>query len=233
VSGVVLSSTGVDTIILTPTTGGVLVNGIQVVQGGTVTKLLNTKARVRAVAAVADKATVTLSAGGTSVISSAPSPTVGAYTLVDAGSLTIAGTVNGAALGSSTLDLAAGSDVTLLVNGEVSAPTVTTITDDNRLPTSSSKLKIRLVNATTGMSSYPLTLTVDYTALASSVAQATASSYSSSQSASTTATLEVTSSLSSTALYSLTDLTLSAQSVYSVFLFGDSTAASGLLRKER
>jgi hypothetical protein len=135
VSGVVLSSTGVDTIILTPTTGGVLVNGIQVVQGGTVTKLLNTKARVRAVAAVADKATVTLSAGGTSVISSAPSPTVGAYTLVDAGSLTIAGTVNGAALGSSTLDLAAGSDVTLLVNGEVSAPAVTTITDDNRLPT--------------------------------------------------------------------------------------------------
>jgi hypothetical protein len=83
------------------------------------------------------------------------------------------------------------------------------------------------------MSSYPLTLTVDYTALASSVAQATASSYSSSQSASTTATLEVTSSLSSTALYSLTDLTLSAQSVYSVFLFGDSTAVSGLLRKER
>jgi hypothetical protein len=231
-SGVVLSSTGVVTFVMTPTTGGVLVNGLQIVQGSTVTKLMNTQARVRAVAAVADTAKVALSAGGTSLLANAPSPTIGSYTLVTAGSVSVTGTVNGTALATSTQTLAAGSDVTWLVNGAAASPSLVAITDDNRLPVNTSKLKLRLVNAMNGMSDYPLTLAVDYTAVASDVAQASASSYGQLV-GSTTAQLDVSSALSAASLYTLSDLTLSAQGVYTVFMFGTSTTATGALRKER
>ena len=45
--------------------------------------------------------------------------------------------------------------------------------------------------------------------------------------------MEVSSALSSTPLLSLTDTTLDAQGVYTVFMFGTGADASGALRKER
>jgi len=203
-----------------------------VVQGGTVTKQFNTQARVRAVAAMTNSAKLSLTAGGTSLVSNAPSPSIGGYTLVTAGSLTLAGTAGSTALPSSSLTVAAGSDVTVMVHGDATSPTLTTLVDDNRLPSVSTKLKLRLVNAMNGMSSYPLTMAVDYSAVASSVAEGAASSYAS-LTANSAATLEVTSALSATPLYSLIDTSLVAEGVYSVFMFGTADVPSGGLRKER
>ena len=232
VSGVVLTSTEVDTLVLMPGSSGVLVHAIQLVQGGGSTTFLNTQARVRVVGAVADSGRVTVSVGGVALATNAPSPSVNTYTLVDAGDVTVSTTVAGVALDGVSTTLVAGSDVTILVNGSTAAPTVTVNTDDNRLPTSDSKYKLRLCNAMTGMEDYPLTLTVDYASVASEIAQGALSSYTALAS-STSATLEVSSALSSTALYSLTDTTMSAQGVYTVFMFGTAAAPSGALRKER
>lgn len=232
VSGVVLSSTGVVDFVLTPGSGGVLVHALQIVQGGAVTQWLNTQARVRVVAGVSDSARVSVSANGSALLSNAPSPTIGAYTLVDAGSLALSGTVNGTALAGVDTTLAAGADVTLLVHGTPGSAALAVINDDNRLPSNTAKLKLRLLNAMSGMADYPLTLTVDYAAIATDVAEGAASD-AKLVAASSAATVEVSSALSSTALLSLTDTTLSALGVYTVFMFGTSDAASGALRKER
>ena len=232
VSGVALESTKVVTLVLMPGAGGVLVHGMKLVQGGAVSALYNTQARVRVIGGVSANGRVSVAIGSTTLLSGAPSPTIGAYSLVDAGDVTVNATVDGVALSGKAATLAAASDVTVLVSGDAASPTVTVIEDDNRLPTSSSKLKLRLLNSMSGMSSYPLTMTVDYAAVASDVAQGTVSDYVSIASSSS-ATLEVSSALSSTALYSLTDTALSAAGVYTVFMFGTSAAASGALRKER
>lgn len=232
VASITLASTGVVTLVLMPGPGGVLVHAMQLVQDGAVTALLNTQARVRVVGGVASGATVSASVGGVSLLSGAPSPTIGSYKLVDAGSAAVNVSVAGTSLTASTATLEAGGDYTLLVSGTAASPTVSVVEDDNRLPTSSSKYKLRLVNAMNGMASYPLTLTVDYEAVISDLAAGTVSDAVALNS-NDAATLEVSSALSSTALYSLTDTALSAQGVYTVFMFGTSAAPSGALRKER
>ena len=232
VSGVVLASTGVVTLVLMPGPGGVLVHAMQLVQGGAVTALYNTQARIRLVGGVEGGATVSASVAGVSLLSGAPSPTIGSYKLVSAGSATVNVSVAGSSLAAQTATLEAGGDYTLLVSGTAAAPTVSVVEDDNRLPSNSSKYKLRLLNAMNGMSSYPLTLTVDYEAVLSDVAAGTISDPVS-LNANDAATMEVSSALSSTALYSLTDTALSAQGVYTVFMFGTSAAPSGALRKER
>lgn len=233
VASITLASTGVVTLVLMPGPGGVLVHAMQLVQGGAVTALYNTQARVRVVGGVAGGATVSASAGGVSLLSGAPSPTIGAYKLVAAGSsVALNISVAGSSLAARTATLEAGGDYTLLVSGTSASPTVSVVEDDNRLPTSSTKYKLRLLNAMNGMDSYPLTLTVDYEAVISDLA-AGAVSDAVALNSNDAATLDVSSALSSTALYSLTDTALAAQGVYTVFMFGTSAAPSGALRKER
>jgi hypothetical protein len=45
--------------------------------------------------------------------------------------------------------------------------------------------------------------------------------------------LDVTSALSSTAIYSRSDLNIAASSIYTLFMVGDSSAPQGLLRRDR
>jgi len=231
--GVVLGSTDVDTIVLFGGAGGLLVNASQVVQGGAVTAYSNTQARVRVVSALTgagDKNSVTVN--GTPIVVNAPSPAISAYTLVNAGSAAITGTVTG------TQALAAGSDTTLLVLGTAAAPTLAVIADDNRLPTSSTGVKLRLVNAMdpATMTAYPLTMALDYSAVATNVTPGGQSAYSALPST-TTSILEVTSALQAPTMYSptgaLSNLTLAPLGVYTVFMFGTPTSYSGSLRKER
>jgi hypothetical protein len=241
VPSITLASTDVVTLVLSPGASGWLVNAIQVSQGGTVTNYANTMARVRAVAAVDSASPVSLSASGTSLITDAPSPQIGGYITVPAGSLTVSGTVGGVAIPTSVQTVAAGSDVSWMVIGNTAAPTLAVINDDNRLPTVSTNLKLRLVNAMNGMAAYPLTMTVDYSQVPSNetTLQGKSSSYAT-LAATTASVLQVTSSLSSTPLYSVADLALAAQGVYTVFMFGNGTVPAGntnepqgALRKER
>ena len=235
VHGVTLGSTEVDTIVLSAGAGGLLVNASQVVQGGSVTAYNNNQARVRVVSALTgagDRNSVTVN--GTPIVVNAPSPAISAYTLVNAGSAAITGTVTG------TQALAAGSDTTLMVLGTAAVPTLAVIADDNRVPTSTTGVKLRLVNAMdpTTMAAYPLTMALDYSAVASNVTPGAQSAYALLPST-TTSILEVSSALQAATMYSPTNglntLTLSAQSVYTVFMFGTATPGqwSGSLRKER
>lgn len=233
VQGLSLGSTQVATLMITHGvgSGGVLVNALLAPQTGTVVAFSNTLARARVVGSVSGNGKVTATLGGTSLLANATSPAIGSYAQVSAGSTVATLVVNGTAVTVPNPVLSAGGDYTLLVWGDAAAPQLTVITDDNRLPTVTSNAKIRLIHGVAGMSS-ALTLTTDFSAAASNVAQGTASAYAN-VAASSAMRLDVTSPLSSTALYTLTDANIVAKGLYTVFVLGDSSSPSAALRKDR
>jgi hypothetical protein len=157
ISDIALAEKTFYTLILTPSgTGGVLLNGTLLAQGGTKTTITNTKSRVRVVASVADAGVVSARAGTVALVTNWQSPRVattgnGGYVQVEGGSVALAVQVNGTTLpsgGNSTL--VAGSDYTLLVYGTAAAPQTNLLADDNRVPSNTTTAKIRLVNGLTG-----------------------------------------------------------------------------------
>lgn len=231
VAAVALGSRSVNTLVLSATSGGALVNGLQVVQQGSVTALANTQARLRVVAAVSDNGVVNAALSGTVLASAAKSPSIGSYTPITAGSVAPTLTVDDSAVRLPAGTLSAGGDYTLLVWGPASAPQTTLVSDDNRLPTSSTGAKLRLVHALSDLSD-TLSLTADYAAIADNLAQGSASTYGSLTAGSSTR-LDVTTPTLSSAIYSATDVTIAAKGVYTVFMFGTRAAPVGVLRKER
>ena len=226
-----LDSQGVYALVVTPTSGGVLVNSLLVRQGGAITQLDTDLARVRLVSAVASSGTVGAAFNGSTLATSVASPAIGSYALVKAGSATPTITVNGASLSTSAITLAAGSDSTLLVWGPAASASLSVIGDDNRLPASSTSAKIRLIHGAS-INSNPLTLTANYSAVAENIALGAASTPTSVTAGSST-TIEVSDTTLSTALYSVSDVTLSARGVYTVFMLGSGSSVTGALRKER
>lgn len=232
VQGLPLASTQVATLILTPGSGGVLVNGLLAVQKGSVTALANPKARARVVAAVSGNGKVTATVNGSALAAAATSPSIGSYALID-GSATapVVLGVNGVAVSVASQAMPAGGDYTLLVWGDAAAPQTTLITDDNRLPAVTGNAKLRLVHGVAGLG-VPLTLTADFSAVASQVAQGQASAWAN-VAASTAMRIEVSSPLSTTPLYALTDASIAAKGLYTVFMLGDSATPQAVLRKDR
>lgn len=233
IPSITLPDKGVSTLILTGSNGGLLVNGMQLVQKGSLTNLPNTYARVRVVSGLTS-GSVTASLGGTQLLSTTTSPAIGSYVKVTAGTPSLSLTVNGAAVSASAGTLVAGYDYTMVVYGDASAPTVKLITDDNKLPTSSTYAKIRLFNGLSNNSS-EMTLYLDYSVKASGVLQGAASTPVQ-LAAVTDSLLTVNSTASSTPLFTQTDTDILAQGVYTVFLLGDGTNASTVaasLVKER
>jgi len=230
-TGVVLGSTQVATLMLTPGSGGVLVNAVLALQKSTVSAFSTTQSRARVVSAVSGNGRVTASVAGTTLAAAATSPTIGNYGLVTGGTAPVVLSVNGTAVAVGDQALPAGGDYTLLVWGDAAAPQLTLITDDNRLPAVATNARIRLVHGVAGLSA-PLTLTADFSAVASSVAQGQASAYAT-VTASSAMRLDVTSPLSTTALYALSDASISAKGLYTVFMLGDATTPVAALRKER
>ena len=226
-----LDSQGVYALVVTPTSGGVLVNSLLVRQGGAITQLDTDLARVRLVSAVASGGTVGAAFNGSTLATSVASPAIGSYALVKAGSATPTISVNGASLSTAAITLAAGSDSTLLVWGPAASASLSVISDDNRLPTSSTSAKIRLIHGAS-INSNPLTLTANYSAVAENIALGAASTPTSVTAGSST-TIEVSDTTLSTALYSVSDVTLSARGVYTVFMLGSGSSVTGALRKER
>ncbi|GIX53534.1 DUF4397 domain-containing protein [Sphaerotilus sulfidivorans] len=226
-----LDSQGVYALVVTPTSGGVLVNSLLVRQGGAITQLDTDLARVRLVSAVASSGTVGAAFNGSTLATSVASPAIGNYALVKAGSATPTISVNGASLSTAAITLAAGSDSTLLVWGPAASASLSVIGDDNRLPASSTSAKIRLIHGAS-INSNPLTLTANYSAVAENIALGAASTPTSVTAGSST-TIEVSDTTLSTALYSVSDVTLSARGVYTVFMLGSGSSVTGALRKER
>jgi hypothetical protein len=217
-------------IALTPTTGGVLLDGSMVSQQGAYAAARNTTARVRLAAAVSGGVPVAASAGSSVIDSFTVAPAVGTYAIVPAsGALNIS--VNGNSVGAPASTLKAGNDYTLLVYGSSTSAAASLIGDDNHLPTLATNTKIRLVNGLTGTAS-GLTLEADFNPVASNVLPAVASAYGT-VAANSSMELDVTSALSSTPVYSRSDLNVVASSIYTLFMVGDSSAPQGLLRRDR
>ena len=103
------------------------------------------------------------------------------------------------------------------------------ITDDNRLSTSSTKYKMRLMHASQALSSDALTLTVDLTDIVSNQAYRSASSYV--NRAASSSSVVTVSSLNAGQIFSLSDQSLVAQGVYDVILLDKSAAGTdGILQ---
>ena len=219
-------------LVLTKTPGGVLANGLAVVQAGDVTPYKNTSARMRLVADVASSGVATVAVNGVTLGSGMTSPAVnGAYSLVTAGSLSIAATINGSTVsvpGGATA--AAGDDITLLVMGSASSPNFVVIHDDNTLAASGYS-KVRLLNGINGATA-GLTLTIDYSDVANGVTPGTVST-SQKVASGTGININVAASGSSTSLYTNSIASLASGSVYTVFMLGDNSAPVGFLRKDR
>lgn len=227
-----LGSKDVVTLVLTPGASGALVNALAVKQGGAVTPYANGYARVRLAAAVASSGKVGATVGSTTLSAGTTSPNVISYALVPAGTPALSVTVNGTAVASSSLSAAAGGDYTLLVTGSVAAPQVAVLTDDNRLPTSTTNAKVRLVHGSADHAAGTMTLTVNASILADSVAYATASSYGI-VTAGTDLAVQVTSPDASSALYDNSAVTLSAQGVYTLFMLTNGSTPRAVLLKDR
>lgn len=232
--GLVLASTQVASLIIAASPGGVLVNGVLVVQQGAATLLANSQARVRTVAAVSGNASVTVSVGATSLASAVASPNIGSYTRVPGStSAPVTVVVNNVPVAVPNLAIPAGGDYTLLVWGDAANPQTSLILDDNRYPTVAGNAKIRLLNGLTGKAT-ALTLKADFTVVAQSVDVGQVSAYANVP-ASTTMRLDV-SSPTTAVVQTLTGVTVSAKGLYTMYVLGDATQValpSADFRKER
>lgn len=233
VTGITFSSEEILSIIVTGTSGGVLVNGAVLPQQGTQTVITNPYARVRAAAGIPSGSNLTATLGGTNLLGAAAANTVSNYVLVTAGAQTLDLTLNGTALATSSQTLTAGDDYTVLVlNGTaVTGTTTTLIADDNRYPSTSSYAKTKLVNAMSGLGD-PVSLNVNYTPVASAIALGTASP-STEVTSGTNTEIDTVDATTSTTLFTNTTATLNASGVYSLFMFGSSTSPIGALRINR
>jgi hypothetical protein len=233
IASITLAAKKFNTIVLTGGASGVLVNGTLIEQQGPAKALKNTKARIRVVASVDSGGNVASTFGATTLVGSLRSPSVGPYALVDAGAGTLTMRINGTAYSTDTRTFAAGTDYTLLAYGTAASGKLLMLTDDNRLPSTTTRVKVRLVNGING--SDPLTLSVDYLALASDVMAGAASTYATANSNSSVQ-LQVTSATASEPLYQTTSTTpfnLVGQGVYTVFMLAGNTTPTGIPRRER
>ena len=229
---VTLASQQTATVLLTPALGGVLVNGSTVTQqvAGGYSALRNATARVRLVGAVSANAVVAATAGATTIDLGNVAPTVGNYVIVPAPSV-LAVNVNGASVTPPAAPLVAGSDATLLVYGNPGNATASLITDDNRRPSVSSNIKLRLVNGITGTPG-SLSMSANFTTLASDTAAGAASTYGL-VAGSTSMQVDVTSALKPD-FFTKPGLNVGNDKVYTLFMLGDfnSVPARGILIKD-
>lgn len=231
VGGIVLASREIVTVVVTPGAGGVLVNALTLVQEGGIVARANAQARVRVAAGMPDSGTVTASVGAQVLMNGVGSPAVGSYQLVPAGDQLVGVTVDGTALASSTVTLAPGTDHTLLVHRPAGAPVASWIADDNRLPSASGRAKLRLVHGVADLAG-TLSMTADGLPVAGGLAAGTGSAYTEVLPG-TTIDLVVTAAGQPSPVWLAFDRTLLSGQVYTAFVLGAPTAATGVLRQDR
>lgn len=234
IPSITLADQQVATLALTPTRGGVLVNGGVILQQGAYTATRNPNVRVRLAAGVPGGVPVTASVGAVPLTSNATSPSVGTYV-----SVPVAGATLSAAFGSPGVPASvpaasflAGQDVTLLATGTAGAATVTVLIDDNHLPTSSTTAKMRLVNglSVAGGTAPAATLIADFNVLAGNIPALGASAYGL-VTASATMQIDVMPPTTTTPLF--TGVNVPGGSVYTMFLLGDASAPVPVFRRDR
>jgi hypothetical protein len=225
-----LTDKGVATLILTSTQGGMLANAIFMPQGGQPTKFNNTKARLRGAVGLANGANASIQVNGQSVLSAATAGVIGSrYTLLDAGSVPVTLTVNGAAVPVANINLTAGADYTLLVWSNGSGPQTSLVNDDNRLPAGGTKL--RLLNGMSTLAA-PITLSVDF----SPVIEGTLLGQVSDEIEITSGTdrqFDISNTSTAQNVLTRSAITLQSSSVYTFFMTDNGATPIGVLRRDR
>ena len=231
VASVSLASSSISSVIVSDTSGGVLVNASILPQQGSITADDNTSARVRAVAGVTGSSAVDVSVGGTSLLASAPSGTISDYSLITAGSAAVSLSVGGTAVTAASQTLTAGADYTLLIWTDSTGTTQESLLSETNGLAASGDAKIHLVNSMSGLGD-PLSMTVSYTPEAESIALGAASAVASVTDG-TSIPLGVTDTTTSTTLYTNNAASLASQGVYTLFMFGTAAAPVGTLQSDR
>jgi hypothetical protein len=234
VAQVTFNSTSVDSLLLTSTTGGMLVNVSLLPQQGSLSTYNNTQARIRGAVGIANGTTVNATVSGTSILTNATVGVIGGtYTLVNSGSLPITLNVDGAPVTVPDQTLAAGADYTFLVWSNASGTQTSLINDVNTLPTSlATKSRVRLLNGMSGLAD-PLTLLVNFQTGATGVTLGAASAQAQFTSG-TDNEVDVIDTNTSATLLTKTSLTLDAGGVYTMFMAGGGNIpVNGTLRKDR
>jgi hypothetical protein len=234
VAQVTFNSTTVNSLLLTSTTGGMLVNVSLLPQQGSLSTYNNTQARVRGAVGIANGTTVNATVSGVSILTNATVGVIGGiYTLVDAGSLPVTLNVDGAQVTVPNQTLAAGADYTFLVWSNASGTQTSLIADVNTLPaTLATKSRVRLLNGMSGLAD-PLTLLVNFQTGATGVTLGTASALAQFTSG-TDNEVDVIDTNTSATLLTKTTLTLDAGGVYTMFMAGGGNSpVNGTLRKDR
>ena len=230
VPNITLDSTQVVTLILTATQGGVLVDVVLLPQQGSITKFANTKARVRGAVGIANGTQVTLRVGDASLLNNNAVGVVGAYAQVDAGSAAVALGVNGVGVTVPNQTLTAGGEYTLLVWSNADGTQTTLISDDNRLPSSTAKAKVRIINGLSALD-VPVTLFVNFFPELENIPLGQASAFAEVDDG-TDYQLDVSNADTADPLLTKTEVTLLASGVYTLFMSSSGGTVSGTLRKD-
>jgi hypothetical protein len=185
---------------------------------------------VRVVAGVDSAGVLGISVAGTTLVGALRSPSVGPYQLVAGGSQAVQVRVNGGIVSEGTQNFVAGNDYTLMVFGNPANPQIRLIIDDNRLPAATNRVKLRLVHGAAGVD--PITLSVDFLAVATDITFGNASAYGNVASGNALR-VDVTSASASGPLFLAESTNLAGQAVYTTFLLGGNATPTGVLRRER
>ena len=230
---VVLASTDVLSLVLTETSGGVLISAVLLPQQGTPVLYDNTTARIRGAAGLTNGSLVSIDLGGTQLVTrrSARSFIGDTYTTRVSGAVPVVVYVDNVAVGSGVVTLQPGRDYTLLAWDAGTSVQITLIPDDNK-PSATHKAKLRLVNAMSG-SVVPLSLSVNYSPVAEYFEAGTASP-SSELAPGTDYRLDVSNAQTLAPLLARESVTLLADGVYTFFVAGGgSSTITATLRKDR
>ena len=226
-----LKNQEIATLILTRTSGGVLLNGSLLDQQGALTSYPNSISRVRIIADAASGGTVSATINGVSLAGDAVSPSIDSYIAVPAGAVTGTYAINDTPIsGVSLSNLTAGSDYTLFVGGTTSAPTVTLIQDNNTPSTSASlPVEARVLNGVNGVNG-TVTANAGGKQVGSNVAFGAASAYTAITSYTGTATLNV--SIGGVAQPAQANQTFTSGGVYTILVYGDSSAPQIVINQD-
>ena len=226
-----LKNQEIATLILTRTSGGVLLNGALLDQQGALTSYPNSISRVRIIADAASGGTVSATINGVSLAGDAVSPSIDSYIAVPAGAVTGTYAINDTPIsGVSLSNLTAGSDYTLFVGGTTSAPTVTLIQDNNTPSTSASlPVEARVLNGVNGVNG-TVTANAGGKQVGSNVAFGAASAYTAITSYTGTATLNV--SIGGVAQPAQANQTFTSGGVYTILVYGDSSAPQIVINQD-
>jgi Domain of unknown function (DUF4397) len=220
------------TIVLLPTSGGTLLNAISFQQAESATRYDNEYARIRLVAGRTGGERLVVNTTQTERILSNASPSISSYVLIPKGATTLSVTSNGQSFAELTATFEAGTDNTLLTFDAGAAARATLLADNNRAPTQSNRAKVRLVNGLADSGASGITLSADYSPIASGVQLGVASAYDSIVSGAYSR-VDVTETSGAAPLYVSDDTTFVANAVYTFFQLGNRAAPVGILRKDR